>query len=397
MPIYKYEAADRRGKKVTASAEAESETDLRSELRKEGLVPIKIEHRERRKDITFSRISSKDLLVFTQDLGNLLESGLTIDRAIFVLSQHAGKPTLRAILQEIYVDVQRGESLSQAMAKHKIFPGVYVNMIRAGELGGILEAVIRRLASFLETSVAFREELTSAMIYPLLLTGVGGLAVAVLMIYVIPQFAGIFEDMGQSLPTPTLVLLGISDWFVKYWWALVAGAAGAFFLMKSYSRTSEGRLFIDGLKLRTPVIRNIHMKLVVARFSRTLGALLQSGVPVLDAIRVSREVVGNEVVSEKLAPLEEGVSRGRGIYAPLRDSGAFPPIVAEMIAVGEEAGRLEETFLVVADRFEAESTSTIKRTASLLEPLLILVMGLLVGFIVISMLIAVFSINEIPI
>jgi general secretion pathway protein F len=397
MPTFKYEAADRHGKKVNATAEAESEAELRGELDREGLVPIKIERRKRKEGFTLSKISSKDLLVFTQELGNLLESGLPIDRAIYVLSQHSGKPSLRAILQEIYVDVQRGQSLSQAMAKHRIFPRVYVNMIRAGELGGILEAVIRRLASFLETSVAFREELTSALIYPLLLTGVGGLAVAVLMIYVIPQFADIFEDMGQSLPTPTLVLLGISDWFVGYWWALAAGLAGAFFVIKSYSRTSEGRLFIDGLKLRTPVVRNIHVKIVIARFSRTLGTLLQSGVPVLDAIRVSREVVGNEVVSEKLASLEEGVSRGRGIYAPLRDSGVFPPIVSEMVAVGEEAGRLEETFMVVADRFEAESTSTIKRAASLLEPLMILVMGLLVGFIVISMLIAVFSINEIPI
>jgi type II secretory pathway component PulF len=397
MPTYKYEAADRQGKKVTATAEAGGEADLLDRLNKEGLVPIKIKRLKRKESFTFSKISSKDLLVFTQELGNLLESGLPIDRAIYVLSQHSGKPSLRAILEEVYVDVQRGQSLSQAMAKHKIFPRVYVNMVRAGELGGILEAVIRRLASFMETSVAFKEELTSALIYPLLLTCVGGLAVAVLMIYVIPQFAKIFEDMGQSLPTPTLVLLAISHWFVNYWWALAVGAVGAFFVVKSYARTSEGRLFIDGLKLRTPVIRNIHMKLVIARFSRTLGTLLQSGVPVLEAIRVSREVVGNEVVSEKLASLEEGVSRGRGIYAPLRDSGVFPPIVSEMIAVGEEAGRLEETFLVVADRFEAESTFTIKRAASLLEPLMILFMGLLVGFIVISMLIAVFSINDIPI
>ncbi|MEJ2314915.1 MAG: type II secretion system F family protein [Nitrospirota bacterium] len=397
MPTYKYEAADRQGKKVTATAEAGGEADLLDRLNKEGLVPIKIKRLKRKESFTFSKISSKDLLVFTQELGNLLESGLPIDRAIYVLSQHSGKPSLRAILEEVYVDVQRGQSLSQAMAKHKIFPRVYVNMVRAGELGGILEAVIRRLASFMETSVAFKEELTSALIYPLLLTCVGGLAVAVLMIYVIPQFAKIFEDMGQSLPTPTLVLLAISHWFVNYWWALAVGAVGAFFVVKSYARTSEGRLFIDGLKLRTPVVRNIHMKLVIARFSRTLGTLLQSGVPVLEAIRVSREVVGNEVVSEKLASLEEGVSRGRGIYAPLRDSGVFPPIVSEMIAVGEEAGRLEETFLVVADRFEAESTFTIKRAASLLEPLMILFMGLLVGFIVISMLIAVFSINDIPI
>jgi general secretion pathway protein F len=168
------------------------------------------------------------------------------------------------------------------------------------------------------------------------------------------------------------------------------------FLIRGYSKTAEGRLFMDGLKLKTPVVSNIHMKLVIARFSRTLGTLLHSGVPILDALRVAREVVGNEVVSDKLLALEEGVSKGRGVYAPLRDSGVFPPIVAQMIAVGEEAGRLEETFLMIADRSEAESTATIKRAASLLEPAMILLMGLIVGFIVMAMLLAVFSINEIP-
>lgn len=396
MPLYSYEAADRAGKKVSASTEAESEATLRSQLRKDGLMPLQIKLVERREGFTISRINRKDLLVFTQELANLLESGLPIDRAIFVLSEYSEKQTLREILKEVYIDIQRGQSLSQAMSKHKIFPRVYVNMVKAGELGGILDAVVRRLAVFLETSVAFREELISALIYPLLLVGVGGLAVAVLLIYVIPEFAKIFEDAGQALPTPTLILISASNWFVNYWWAVLAVTGVAAFLLRSYSRTAEGRVFIDGLKLKAPVVKNIHVKLVIARFSRTLGTLLHSGVPILDALRVSREVVGNEVVSEKLRALDEGVSRGRGIYAPLRDSGVFPPIVAQMVAVGEEAGRLEETFLTIADRFEAESTATIKRAASLLEPAMILFMGLIVGFIVLSMLLAVFSINEIP-
>jgi len=396
MPLYSYEAADRAGKKVSASIESESESVLRSELRKDGLVPLKIKIVERREGFSVSRITRKDLLVFTQELANLLESGLPIDRAIFVLSEYSGKPSLRDILTEVYIDVQRGQSLSQAMSKHKIFPRVYVNMVKAGEMGGILEAVIRRLAIFLETSVAFREELTSALIYPILLTAVGGIVVAVLMIYVIPTFAGIFADTGQALPTPTLILMGISNWFVSYWWAVLAAIGIGVFLVNSYSKTTEGKYFLDGLKLKVPIIRAIHMKLVIARFARTLGTLLHSGVPILDALRVSREVVGNVVVAEKLGALEEGVGSGRGVYAPLRDSGIFPPIVAQMIAVGEEAGRLEETFLTVADRFEAESTATIKRAASLLEPAMILLMGLIVGFIVIAMLLAVFSINEIP-
>jgi general secretion pathway protein F len=181
-------------------------------------------------------------------------------------------------------------------------------MIRAGEVGGILEKVLRRLSAFLETTAAFKEEVISALIYPALLTTVGGLAVAVLMLYVVPKFAQIFEDMGQALPLPTLMLLGLSNWFASYWWLIAGIAAASVLLLKSYSKTSEGRFFMDGLKIRVPVVRGLHMKLVIARFSRTLGTLLQSGVPILDAIMVSRDVVGNEVVRKE----------GKGIVRPSR-------------------------------------------------------------------------------
>jgi general secretion pathway protein F len=396
MPVYSYEAADPSGKKTRASMEAQDEATLISELRKKGLVPLSIKVAEGRKALSLKRVSSKDLLVFTHELGNLLESGLPIDRAIHVLSEYTENVPLRETAKELYIDLQRGQSLSQALSKHREFPKLYVNMIRAGEVGGILETVIRRLASFLETSVAFKEEVTSALIYPLLLTTVGGAAVVVLMLYVVPKFSQIFEDMGQALPLPTLVLLGISQFFISYWWVMALALGISFLLLNTYSKTAEGRYFMDNLKLKAPVIRGLHMKLLIARFSRTLGTLIQSGVPILEAIRVSREVVGNEVVSGRLLELEDGVRRGKGVAAPLRECRVFPSIVGQMIATGEEAGRLEETFLTVADRFEGESRRQIARTVSLLEPAMILLMGLIVGFIVISMLIAVFSINEIP-
>jgi general secretion pathway protein F len=396
MPVYSYEAADPRGKKTRASVEAQDEAALISDLRKKGLVPLSVKAVEGRESISLKRVSNKDLLIFTHELGNLLESGLPIDKAIHVLSEYTENAPLREIARDIYADLQRGQALSQALSKHKEFPKLYVNMIRAGEVGGILENVIRRLASFLETSVAFREEVKSALIYPLLLTAVGGLAIVVLMLYVVPKFSAIFEDMGQALPLPTLVLLGISQFFISYWWGIALALGISFLLLNTYAKTAEGQLFMDGLKLKIPVIRGLHMKLLIARFSRTLGTLLQSGVPILEAIRVSREVVGNEVVSSKLLELENGVRRGKGVAGPLRESGVFPSIVGQMIATGEEAGRLEETFLSVADRFEGESRRQITRTVSLLEPVMILLMGLIVGFIVISMLIAVFSINEIP-
>jgi general secretion pathway protein F len=397
MPVFSYEAVDRKGKKLRASVEATDEPSLREELRKKGFVPLNITTREGGKAGIFHRVTKKDVLTFTHELGSLLESGLSLDRALYLLSEHTEKTQLRSVLREVFLDIQRGQSLSQALSRHPAFPKLYVNMIRAGETGGIMEMVMKRLAAFLETTIAFQEEVFSALIYPVLLTFVGGLAVVVLMLYVVPKFAVIFEDMGHALPLPTLILMSASNWFISYWWALAGVALAGFLLIKTYIRTSEGRLFLDGLKLKVPIIRGVHMKLIIARFSRTLGTLLTSGVPILESIRVSREVVGSEVIAASLLSVEEGVRKGRGVAAPLRESGIFPSIVGQMIATGEEAGRLEETFLAVADRFEGESKRQITRAVSLLEPSMILLMGLIVGFIVISMLMAVFSINEIPI
>ncbi len=396
MPLYVYEAVDTSGRKVRESMAYPDEAALKASLREKGMMPLSIRVSESRSFSLFDRVTAKDLLDFTRELGNLLDAGLPIDRSLYVLSEHAEKKAMRAIIRDVYVDIQKGNTLSFAMGKHRIFPRVYINMIKAGESGGILDTVIKRLVAFLETMITFREEVISALIYPLLLTTVGGLAVAVLMIYVIPRFAKIFADMGQSLPLPTLILINGSNVFASYWWAgalvlIVSGMA-----LRGYAKTAEGRNTLDTIKLRIPVLKKLIMKMIIARFSRTFGTLLQSGVPIIEAIRVSREVIDNDVVSGRLAVLEEGVSKGKGMSAPLRESGVFPPIVAQMVSVGEEAGRLEETFLLIAERFETETKSYIKRFVSLFEPALILLMGTVVGFIVISMLIGIFSISDIP-
>jgi general secretion pathway protein F len=213
---------------------------------------------------------------------------------------------------------------------------------------------------------------------------------------VIPNFSKIFTDMGQALPLPTVLLINASNAFASYWWAGLAVVVAAALLGRNYAKSAEGRAYIDNVKLRIPFVKKLSMRLIISRFSRTLGTLLQSGVPIIEAIRISRDVVDNETVSRKLIAIEEGIGKGRGISLPLRESGIFPAIVTQMVTVGEEAGRLEETFLLIADRYEAETKSLIKRFVSLFEPALILIMGLIVGFIVISMLIGIFSINEIP-
>jgi general secretion pathway protein F len=396
MPFYTYEAVDSSGRKIRESASFSDETSLKETLRKKGLIPLSIRISAPKELSIFERVTTKDLLTFTQELGNLLDSGLPIDRALYVLAEHSEKKSFRAILREVYIDIQKGNTLSYAMGRRKVFPKVYVNMIKAGEAGGILETVIKRLVVFLETTITFREEITSAMIYPILLTTVGGLAVAVLMLYVIPNFSKIFTDMGQALPLPTVLLINASNAFAAYWWAGLAVIVTAALLVRNYAKSAEGKAYIDNVKLRIPFVKKLSMRLIISRFSRTLGTLLQSGVPIIEAIRISRDVVDNETVSRKLIAIEEGIGKGRGISLPLRESGIFPAIVTQMVTVGEEAGRLEETFLLIAERFEAETKSLIKRFVSLFEPALILIMGLIVGFIVISMLIGIFSINEIP-
>ncbi len=397
MPLYVYEAVDQSGRKVRESSSHNDETSLKAYLKEKGLMPLSIKLTEPRSGAFLERVTMKDLLTFTQELGNLLDAGLPIDRALYVLSEHAEKKILRSIVSEVSADIQKGATLSFALSKHKVFPRVYINMIKAGESGGVLETVIKRLVVFLETSVAFREEIVSALIYPILLTSVGGIAIAVLMLFVIPNFAKIFTDMGQALPLSTMLLIRASDAFSSYWWLFLGGIILAVFLVRGYLKTSEGRAYLDSIKLKIPGIRTLSMKLIIARFSRTFGTLLQSGVPIIEAIRISRDVVDNDPVSKQLALLEEGVSKGRGLALPLRESGIFPGIVGQMVTVGEEAGRLEETFMLIAERFEAETKSLIKRFISLFEPALILILGLVVGFIVIAMLVGIFSINEIPI
>lgn len=397
MPLYNYEAIDSSGRKIKDSLNSSNEEELKSALRVKGLRPLSIKAGETKENSFFERISVKDLLTFTQELGNLLDAGLPIDRALYVLSEHSEKKAMKSVVREIYIDIQKGNTLSYAMGRHKIFPRVYINMIKAGESGGILEVVIKRLVSFLETSMSFKEEIISALIYPILLSGVGGLAVAVLMLYVVPNFSKIFSDMGQTLPLPTLMLIKVSGLFSSYWWAIVAAIALVIFAIRGYGKTAEGKSYIDSLKLKLPVLNKLTMKMIISRFARTFGTLLQSGVPILEAIRISRDVIDNDAISKKLFLLEEGVSKGRGISQPLKESGVFPPIFNQMVIVGEEAGRLEETFLLIAERFEAETRNLIKRFVSLFEPALILIMGVIVGLIVVSMLLGIFSINDIPI
>ena len=408
MPTYFYKATDSSGKVVNGSIEAEAEKGVVAELHNMGFIPIRIalsKGNGKRLDVDISKqitslfkgVSGKDILAFTQDLATLLESGLPVDRALSILIDAAEKEKVKEVVADILKTVQGGGYLSDAMAKHpKAFSRFYVNMVRAGEAGGVLEAVLGRLGSFLESSQDLKDYIKSAMVYPLFLVFVGGISIIILLTFVIPKFSVIFSDMGQAIPFTTRFLLGLSEVLRAYWWVILGGAGAIFFFLKRYFNTRAGRLRLDRNKLSFPIAGELVKKIEVARFARTLGTLTKSGVPILQALVLVKDIIGNRVIAKSMEEVYERVKEGDRLSKPLSDSGIFPSLAIQMITVGEETGRLDTMLLRVAENYEKMVRDTVKRFISLLEPAMILAMGLVVGFVVISMLMAIFSMNEMP-
>ena len=404
MPVFVYKAADRRGKTVGGVMEAPDSRAVVERLHREEYYPILVapQAEGRRMWAPFAlpgtRVRGRDLVAFTQQLATLVEAGLPLDRALEILAELVSSERLRGVIEDLLQSVRSGSSLGDALAKHHPHPfsRLYINMVRAGEKGGVLEVSLRRLAEFLEASQEFRDALISALMYPLLLTGVGGGAVVFLLTFVIPRFSQIFADLGQAIPLPTQILLTVSGTLQTYWWLLALVALVGLLVARVALGTPGGRMAWDRAKLRLPLIGELLQKLEMSRFARTLGTLLRSGVPVLQAMTVVREMLTNQLMARAVDHLTDGVKRGAGLSGPMKEAQAFPPLAIHMVRVGEETGRLEEMLLKVADTFEAEVRTATKRLISLLEPAIILGMGCLVGFIVISMLLAIFSINEIP-
>lgn len=405
MGTYLYEASTRDGQIVKGRLDVLDERQAVERIHEMGYFPIKIKRAEEEKSEFLERISElirpgisdKDLMTFTYQLGVLLDAGLTLDRSLIILSGLAEKKKLKDLINDLINQIRSGKSFSDALSRHPhVFPIFYVNMVRAGETGGFLNETISRLAVHLENTHNIKEEVRSAMIYPLLLSIVGGSAVIILLTFVVPQFTKIFTEMGEALPLPTAILLSISNGLIKYWWMILLIIFIIVVLTKKFLESERGKRWWDDTKFRLPFFGKLFRETVVSRFARTLGALLESGVPLLNALQIVQGTLESDKMASLIASVRESVRKGRGISTPLSQSDIFPPIAVHMITVGEESGRLDEMFLKIADRFDNEIRMTIKRMLSLLEPALILIMGLVVGFIVISMLIAIFSINELP-
>jgi general secretion pathway protein F len=404
METYNYEATTREGKIVTGSLEVANESLAVDRIQDMGYFPLKVSKAEDTEGVVSrflsslqGRITEKDIMTFTYQLGVLLDAGFPLDRSLSILSDLTEKKKFRELVEELNAHVRSGKSFSDALSRFpSIFPLFFVNMIKAGEAGGFLEDTITRLSTYLENSQGLKEEVRSAMVYPLVLIVFGGAAVVFLLTYVVPMFTQIFTDMGETLPLPTLILLGISDFLIAYWWMILLLFAVVLISVKRYLKSEEGMRTWDRLKFRLPVFGKLYRETAVSRFARTLGTLLGSGVPILNAFQIVKGTLGSEKISDIISSVREAARKGRGISESLKNSDIFPPIAVHMVTVGEETGRLDEMLLKVADRFDIEVRTTVKRLLSLLEPALIILMAVLVGFIVISMLLAIFSISELP-
>jgi general secretion pathway protein F len=403
MAQFQYRAADAEGKVVEGTIEAPESALVVSRLQDRGLIPIRISQAGaavpgvagRLRLPAFQRKAGRrELVLITQELAALLGAGLPLDRCLATMCDLADHGEVKQIISDVLQSVRGGKQLADALGEHDLFPPLYVNMVRAGEVGGFLDASLQRLAEYLDSAEELRSDVVGALVYPIFLMGTLGLSMVFMLVFVLPRFASLFDEAGSALPLPTRMVLALSDGLRSYWWVAAVVAVVVWVVVRRSLATPAGRLQWDQTKLRMPAVGTILRKMGVARLARTLGTLLHSGVPMVQALTIVREVAGNEILARALDEVEVGVREGAGLANPLARSGAAPQLAIQMISVGEETGRLDEMLLKVADHYDREVRVQITRFTRLLEPIMILVMALLVGFVVISMLLGIFSVND---
>lgn len=407
MPNYTYKGLNNSGKTVSGQINAEDEKTAVAQIKALGIYPTDVHagknghaSSSQTKSGTSSgfrlnrRAGSADLTVFSRQLANLVAGGLPLMRTFAALTEHTENLQMKTALTRMQQEVQGGKSLWEALAMHpRIFPPLYVSMVKAGEASGQLSSVLEWLAQYLEKEQSRKMQIRSALAYPTLLVTVGTLAVFALITLVVPRFVNIFEEFEQALPMPTVILLNISG-FVSHWWWLVIGlVVGVITGVRQYSKTPNGRLKLDALKLKMPLFGKLNMKSAISRFARTTAILLQGGVPLLDSMTVVREVVGNEILARGADQVREGMKEGSTFTDRLKQSGVFPPLLIHMVGVGEETGDLQNVLMTVANSYDVEVDATLKSVVSLLEPVIIMTIGGIITFIILAMLLPVFQIN----
>jgi type IV pilus assembly protein PilC len=394
---YAYKVRDRQGKLVTGEIVGDNDQAVLARLREMGYTPVKVGKKSRgfNFDITLrpGRVKPKELSVFSRQFATMVNSGLPILRALSILGNQTESKALSKVVTEVRMDVERGLSLSAAMAKHpKAFSNLYVAMVRAGETGGVLDQVLLRLASNTEKEVELRQRVKSAMTYPIVVLAMVSLVLVAMLLFIVPQFKSVYSQLHGTLPLPTKLLLAASAAFQKGFFLWVIAVVVGVILFKRYKKTDKGRDRIDAVKLRVPVFGQLFHKTALSRFANTLSVLLQSGVPILQSLDIVSETVNNRVISRAVRDVQNSVKEGESIAKPLGRHEVFPPMVVQMLAVGEETGSVDVMLTKVAEFYDNEVTATVDALTSLIEPLMIAVIGGVVGLSVIALYLPMFKI-----
>ncbi len=390
------------GKLRTGAITADTEKSVASELRRQGLIPVYVGI-DQKKSLnieipSLNRGKRKDVLFFTQELSTLLNAGVPIDRALSITAELTEKGAFRSIVLDVIRVLKGGKSLADSLATHPAyFSELYINMVRAGEASGSLSQIFERLAEFERTRDDLRGYIVSSLIYPALLSVVGIGSIFVLLNFVVPRFATIFSDPRMKIPTPTLIMLQASDFVQKYWAPAAIGVVVAIIAFNTYIRTNVGKLWWDSLRLKLPLLGDALRKAETARFARAMATLVAASVPLVQSLGISRGILNNRRMAGTLDGIAQGVKRGEGISQPLTRAGEFPPLAGHLLAVGEETGRLDAMFTRMADIYDNETRTAIRRFTSIFEPLIILVMGVMVGTLILSLMLAITSINDVAV
>ncbi|HEX5031163.1 MAG TPA: type II secretion system F family protein [Candidatus Eisenbacteria bacterium] len=398
MPVYLWKGRTVAGEVQTGELTLDTQDEVLAALRKKRIIITSV--REKPRDIKFSLpkigsgVSTRDLAIFTRQFATMINAGLPLVQCLDILSKQTEKEDFRAVIAQTMRDVEAGTTLAEALAKkenNKVFDELFVNMVEAGEAGGILDDILQRLATFIEKAEALKRKIQGAMVYPAVVMTVACLATAFMLIFIIPTFARMFTAFGGDLPLPTKIVMGLSSFLRSYWWVMLGGIVGTIVMIRRYYSTEQGHMQIDKLLLRVPVLGDVIRKGAVARFTRTLGTLISSGVPILTGLEITARTAGNRVVQEAIMAARASIREGETISAPLKQSNVFPPMVVQMISVGEETGALDDMLTRIADFYDSEVDTAVDALTSLIEPVMIVFMGAVVGGMVIAMYLPMFK------
>jgi len=394
MPIFTYSARPATGGEMqTGELELANKDEVMAHLTRQRLIPVSVREKPKEIKIQFGTgISTRDIVIFTRQFATMINSGLPLVQSLDILAEQTENEALRKTISEVLYDVESGHTLADAMGKHdKVFTQLYVNMVAAGEAGGILDTILLRLATFLEKNDALVRKIKGAMIYPAVIFSVAGGAIVILLAFVIPTFQQMFAAAGIPLPLPTRIVIGMSAFLQAWWWACIIGVVGSIVGIRAYYKTSSGQLMIDRLLLNVPILGDLQRKAAVSRFTRTLGTLVSSGVSILEGLEITAKTAGNRVIHDAVMGSRASIAGGETIAGPLKESGVFPPMVVQMINVGEQTGGLDEMLTKIADFYDEEVDAAVEALLAAMEPIMIVVLGVIVGGMIVAMYLPIFD------